>query len=71
MHIADVEVFTAIAEGGSLSAVARRIGLTPMAVSRRLASLERELGVRLVHRTTRSVSLTPVNRPGFRGGLNS
>ncbi len=59
MHIADIEVFTAIGEGGSLSAVARRIGLTPMAVSRRLASLERELGVRLVHRTTRSVSLTP------------
>lgn len=59
MYLPDIEVFTAIAEGGSLSAVSRRLGLTPMAVSRRLASLERELGVRLVHRTTRSVSLTP------------
>lgn len=58
MQISDVEVFSAIAASGSLSGAARRLGLTPMTVSRRLASLERELGVRLVHRTTRSVALT-------------
>lgn len=59
MQISDVEVFAAIAESGSLSGAARRLGVSPMTVSRRLASLERELAVRLVHRTTRSVSLTP------------
>jgi DNA-binding transcriptional LysR family regulator len=59
MQISDVEVFAAIAESGSLSGAARRLGLSPMTVSRRLASLEHELDVRLVHRTTRSVSLTP------------
>lgn len=59
MQISDVEVFAAIAESGSLSGAARRLGLSPMTVSRRLASLEQELEVRLVHRTTRSVSLTP------------
>lgn len=58
MQIPEVEVFSAIAASGSLSDAARRLGLSPMTVSRRLASLERELGVRLVHRTTRSVSLT-------------
>lgn len=59
MQISDVEVFAAIAESGSLSGAARRLGLSPMTVSRRLASLENELEVRLVHRTTRSISLTP------------
>ena len=58
MQIPDVEVFSAIAESGSLSAAARRLGLAPMTVSRRLATLEGELGVRLFHRTTRSVSMT-------------
>ncbi|MBC3411637.1 LysR family transcriptional regulator [Pseudomonas sp. SWRI51] len=59
MQISDVEVFAAIAESGNLSGAARRLGLSPMAISRRLVALERELEVRLVHRTTRSVSLTP------------
>lgn len=58
MQVPDVQVFDAIADTGSLSAAARRLGLTPMTVSRRLAALESELGVRLFHRTTRAVSLT-------------
>jgi DNA-binding transcriptional LysR family regulator len=43
---------------GSLSAAARQLGTTPMSVSRRLAALEAELGARLFHRTTRSLSPT-------------
>lgn len=58
MQISDVEVFAAIAESESLSGAARRLGVAPMTVSRRLAALEDELGVRMVQRTTRSVSLT-------------
>lgn len=58
MQVSDVQVFDAIADTGSLSSAARRLGLTPMTVSRRLAALESELGVRLFHRTTRAVSLT-------------
>lgn len=59
MDLADVALFRAIASEGSLSAAARQTGTTPMLVSRRLAGLEAELGARLFHRTTRSLSLTP------------
>ena len=59
MDLADVALFRTIATVGSLSAAARQIGTTPMLVSRRLAGLEAELGARLFHRTTRSLSLTP------------
>jgi DNA-binding transcriptional LysR family regulator len=59
MQIQDVEVFVAVATASSLSGAARRLGLSAMTVSRRLASLEKELGVRLVQRTTRSAALTP------------
>jgi len=58
MDLLDVTVFVEAARAGSLAAAARRLGLTPMAASRRLASLERQVGVRLVHRTTRALSLT-------------
>ncbi|GGF04629.1 LysR family transcriptional regulator [Aliidongia dinghuensis] len=53
-----VIVFAAAAEASSLAAAARRLGLSPMLATRRLAALERDLGIRLMHRTTRSVSLT-------------
>jgi len=59
MDVADVALFRTIASLGSLSAAARQMGTTPMLVSRRLAALEAELGARLFHRTTRSLSLTP------------
>jgi DNA-binding transcriptional LysR family regulator len=59
MNTDDVVIFTAAANAGSLSEAARRLGIAPMVATRRLASLERTLGVRLIHRTTRSLSLTP------------
>ncbi|MDR3514635.1 MAG: LysR family transcriptional regulator [Azospirillaceae bacterium] len=54
-----VAVLVAAASAGSLSAAARRLGITPMIATRRLAALEHDLGVRLMQRTTRSLSLTP------------
>jgi DNA-binding transcriptional LysR family regulator len=58
MDLADVALFRTIMSAGSLSAAARQLGTTPMSVSRRLAALETELGARLFHRTTRSLSPT-------------
>jgi DNA-binding transcriptional LysR family regulator len=59
LELADLAVLIEAVEQGSLSAAGRRLGLTPVAASRRLASLEAEVGARLIHRTTRSLSLTP------------
>ncbi|MGE8062715.1 LysR family transcriptional regulator [Pseudomonas sp. NPDC089547] len=58
MLVADLRVFLAVVAAGTLSAAGRQLDISPMQVSRRLASLEEELGVRLFHRTTRAVSLT-------------
>lgn len=58
MNLQDVSLFLVITETGSLTQAAKRQGISAMAVSRRLASLEQELGTRLLQRTTRSVSLT-------------
>lgn len=54
----DVTVFTRVVTAGSLSAAARELGMSLAAVSKRLARLEDRLGVRLVNRTTRRLSLT-------------
>lgn len=51
--------FTAVATAGSLSAAARDLGITTAAVSKRLAQMEARIGMPLVTRTTRRMSLTP------------
>jgi DNA-binding transcriptional LysR family regulator len=56
---ADLGFFSALASAGSLSAAARELGITTPAVSKRLALMESRLGVALVVRTTRRMSLTP------------
>jgi DNA-binding transcriptional LysR family regulator len=50
--------FCLLVKQGSLAATARELNLTPPAVSRRLSQLEERLGVRLLNRTTRRISLT-------------
>jgi DNA-binding transcriptional LysR family regulator len=50
--------FCLLVKQGSLAATARELNLTPPAVSRRLSQLEDRLGVRLLNRTTRRISLT-------------
>jgi LysR family transcriptional activator of dmlA len=54
----ELAFFVLLAKKASLSATAREMNITPPAVTKRLAQMEQRLGVRLVNRTTRKVSLT-------------
>lgn len=56
--LSNLECFVRAAEAASFSEAARRLGLTPAAVSRNVAMLEKNLGARLFQRSTRRLSLT-------------
>jgi LysR family transcriptional activator of dmlA len=56
---ADLGFFSVLASAGSLSAAARELGVTTPAVSKHLALMESRVGVALLNRTTRRMSLTP------------
>ncbi len=56
--LADMAVFAAVARAGSYTGAARALGTSKSAASKAVARLERRLGTRLLHRTTRSVTLT-------------
>ena len=58
INLTNVAVLLEAVQAGSLAAAARRLRITPMLASRRLAELEEEVGARLMHRTTRSLALT-------------
>lgn len=58
----DLLLFARVAEQGSFSRAAARVGLPKSTVSRRLAELEAQLGERLLLRTTRKLSLTEFGR---------
>ncbi len=55
-------VFVRVAESGSFSAVAREMNISQPAISRQIAALEDHVGERLLHRTTRSLTLTDDGR---------
>jgi DNA-binding transcriptional LysR family regulator len=60
--LANLNAFVAVADQRSFRAAAPRLGVTPSALSHSMRQLEDRLGVRLLHRTTRSVSVTDAGR---------
>jgi DNA-binding transcriptional LysR family regulator len=61
-HLAEIESFVSVVEEGGFRAAAKRAGLTPSAVSKRVRALEERLGARLLNRNTRRVAPTDVGR---------
>lgn len=64
-RLAAMQTFVRVVESGSFSAVAREIRSTQSAVSKQVAALERELGAKLLSRTTRSLALTEAGERYF------
>lgn len=62
LNLNDIVVFARVVEAGSFTAAARLLGMPKTTVSRRIAALEREFGVRLLQRTTRSLNVTDAGR---------
>ncbi len=58
LDLTDVALFTRVCATRGMAAAGREFGLSPAASSARIAGLERQLGARLLHRTTRQITLT-------------
>jgi DNA-binding transcriptional LysR family regulator len=62
MDLNRIKAFASVVETESFTAAADALGTSKSAVSRALQSLEKDLGVRLMQRTTRKLSLTAAGR---------
>src|ERR1700741_4872729 len=60
-----IAVFVKVVEAGSFSAAASRLGMPKTTVSAKVAGLEKRLGVRLIHRTTRKLRMTEAGEKYF------
>ena len=60
-------LFAEVVTSGSMTAAARRLGMTPSAVSQHVRALEKKLGLSLLHRSTRKLTLTEAGAQYFEG----
>jgi DNA-binding transcriptional LysR family regulator len=67
MDLAGMEIFARVVETGSFSRAARRLNVSTSVVSKCVTRMEQSLGVRLLNRTTRSISLTEIGRAFYAG----
>ncbi len=70
-YISAIPVFTCVIEEGSFSKAAGKLNITKSAVSKRISSLEAQLGVKLLHRSTRKLSLTEAGERYFEYALQA
>ena len=63
--LAEMRTFEQVAAHESFAGAARALGISPSSVSKQIRTLEDRLGVRLIHRTTRRVTLTQAGRVYF------
>lgn len=64
-RLASLSAFVAVAKARGFSAAARQLGIPLATINRRVVDLERDMGVRLLHRSTRQVVLTETGRNFF------
>lgn len=62
VDLTDLRILARVVEMGSLSAAGRELHISPAVMSRRLTRLEEQLGVRLLQRSTRQLSLTEIGK---------
>jgi len=62
MHLVELQTFVRVAETGSIAKAAKALGLPRSTISRRITRLEEELGIALLRRAPRKVSLTDLGR---------
>ena len=69
LDLRDVSFFVSVVDTGGIGAAARALSAPKSSVSRGVARLENKLGVRLLHRSTRSLTLTEAGQSFYeRGG---
>lgn len=66
---AEIEALVSVVETGTFSAAGERLGVAKSVVSRRVSQLEKRLGSRLLHRTTRRLSLTDAGKNLYQRGV--
>jgi len=69
--ISAIPVFTCVIEEGSFSRAAGKLGITKSAVSKRISGLEAQLGVKLLQRSTRKLSLTEAGARYFKHAVQA
>ena len=68
-RLAEIEALVAVIESGSFSVASVRLGVAKSVISRRVSQLEQRLGSRLLHRTTRRLSVTDAGRNFYQRAL--